>query len=76
MEIKRKTAVETEQSSEVRNGEQAGDGWCRACQAPGTILSPAAAATLAVVRTNASCDQGLNATPGYGQEEGSLLHGP
>ena len=44
-----KIRVETERRIEVRSGNQAGDGWWKACKAPAAILSPAAAATLAVV---------------------------
>ena len=48
-----KMLIETEQRGGVSRSGQVVDEWCQACHSPVAILSPAAAAMLAGVRTHA-----------------------
>ena len=47
-----KILIETEQTGVVSGSDQMVDEWCQACHSPVAILSPAAAAMLAGVRTH------------------------
>lgn len=62
-----KILIETEQRVDVSGSGQVVDEWCQACHSPVAILSPAAAAMLAGVRTH-EVDRRLEAGRFHGVE--------